>query len=333
MSLRNWCLLFIIFPIVAFCSSPRLLITLGPKCDFGPEKLQKAMKIRVVSGSEDDMKEEVDQLDISCQDHIIVLGSPVEDIARFSWLVGYETIHLDESFEKAIKKLEEFIPTIPTTDAYLPRMNEHEAGRFYDLIMKVDKVFKEHNLLYWAAAGTVLGTVRHQGMIPWDDDIDISIHEKDIPILVSLKEALADVGLELVSHHELDNLYKIFPVDGMLLPREEGGFFPWKHPFVDVLPMTTVEGKLVYACEQLQKVYSNEYVLPEQVRPPLKTLPFGPMEIPVPRNPIDYVVRSYGEDWNRMAYVFFDHKKDCAQKKIKVELVDRSAPKYVLPAR
>ncbi|MBQ8606273.1 MAG: LicD family protein [Clostridia bacterium] len=37
----------------------------------------------------------------------------------------------------------------------------------------------EHNLRYFLAGGTLIGAVRHQGFIPWDDDMDVSMPRKD----------------------------------------------------------------------------------------------------------------------------------------------------------
>lgn len=42
-----------------------------------------------------------------------------------------------------------------------------------DLLEKFDEACKRHDLKYYAAFGTLLGAVRHQGFIPWDDDIDL----------------------------------------------------------------------------------------------------------------------------------------------------------------
>lgn len=42
-----------------------------------------------------------------------------------------------------------------------------------DLLAQLDKVCKKHNLTYYVFAGAALGAVRHQGFIPWDDDIDV----------------------------------------------------------------------------------------------------------------------------------------------------------------
>ncbi len=42
-----------------------------------------------------------------------------------------------------------------------------------EMLEKLDEVCKKHGITYWVFYGTLLGAVRHQGFVPWDDDIDV----------------------------------------------------------------------------------------------------------------------------------------------------------------
>lgn len=42
-----------------------------------------------------------------------------------------------------------------------------------DLLQELLRVCRKHNLKLFASGGTLLGAIRHQGFIPWDDDIDM----------------------------------------------------------------------------------------------------------------------------------------------------------------
>ena len=52
-----------------------------------------------------------------------------------------------------------------------------ECGR--EMLKILDKFCRDNGLRYWASGGTMLGAVRHNGFIPWDDDVDIHLPMKD----------------------------------------------------------------------------------------------------------------------------------------------------------
>jgi lipopolysaccharide cholinephosphotransferase len=64
----------------------------------------------------------------------------------------------------------------------LPEIKKVET----ELLYLIDKICRENNLRYWVCAGTLLGTIRHKGFIPWDDDIDIHMPLEDYYKLLKL---------------------------------------------------------------------------------------------------------------------------------------------------
>jgi lipopolysaccharide cholinephosphotransferase len=52
--------------------------------------------------------------------------------------------------------------------------------KLLDMLRWFHRLCVENNLRYYAIGGTMLGAQRHQGFIPWDDDIDVGMPREDI---------------------------------------------------------------------------------------------------------------------------------------------------------
>lgn len=48
-----------------------------------------------------------------------------------------------------------------------------------DLFLKFAEVCEKYGFRYYAIFGTLLGAIRHKGMIPWDDDMDVCMPRED----------------------------------------------------------------------------------------------------------------------------------------------------------
>ncbi len=63
----------------------------------------------------------------------------------------------------------------PGTSITLKQVQETE----YEILLEFDRVCKKLDIPYQLFAGTLLGAVRHNDFIPWDDDIDICLLRPD----------------------------------------------------------------------------------------------------------------------------------------------------------
>lgn len=51
--------------------------------------------------------------------------------------------------------------------------------KLLDLMVEFDLVCKENDIEYFLDSGTLLGAIRHNRFIPWDDDVDIIMMRED----------------------------------------------------------------------------------------------------------------------------------------------------------
>ena len=65
------------------------------------------------------------------------------------------------------------------SNQYDPRTLEKVQRVNLEIYRDFADLCKRHNINYFAISGTAIGTLRHKGFIPWDDDIDIAMLRDD----------------------------------------------------------------------------------------------------------------------------------------------------------
>ena len=98
-------------------------------------------------------------------------------------LMMWEAMRRDD--EPLLDTKKRFFGNVPPATGGMRLLQEGSAR----LLVEFDEICQEKDIPYWMAYGTLLGAVRHQGFVPWDDDVDLGMMREDI---ARLQDAVAD---------------------------------------------------------------------------------------------------------------------------------------------
>lgn len=67
-----------------------------------------------------------------------------------------------------------------------------------------DDFCAKNDITYFAAFGTAIGAIRHKGIIPWDDDIDVFMDWENYKKFLDLRSELAGTDYDIISRRNSD---------------------------------------------------------------------------------------------------------------------------------
>ncbi len=77
----------------------------------------------------------------------------------------------------------------------------HEANR--KLLKEIDRICRKYKINYMMDSGTLLGAVRHQGFIPWDDDVDVVFTRQNFEMFMKVAPRELPVGMSVLRPEEI----------------------------------------------------------------------------------------------------------------------------------
>lgn len=117
--------------------------------------------------------------------------------------------------------------------------------KILEVFIEVKKICDKHNIRYFAIGGTCIGAVRHNGFIPWDDDLDIAIPINDFEKFKELCKKELPEPYELFicpDHKHNPSLFiKVHNTQTTFIEKYELDYpDDYKGVFIDVFPISGV---------------------------------------------------------------------------------------------
>ena len=128
-------------------------------------------------------------------------------------------------------------------------MNKKELRKLQlielNIIEEVERICKKNNITFYLGEGTLLGAIRHNGFIPWDDDLDILMLRDDYEKFLKIAPKEIDSKFEVQHSTLIHNYWSPFIKIRLL----DTSFFTQSHishitdhngPLLDIFPIDNV---------------------------------------------------------------------------------------------
>lgn len=173
----------------------------------------------------------------------------------------------------------------------------------YQLMKDVHEILVTYEIPYWIDSGTTLGAVRHKGIIPWDNDLDICI-----PIEYESRY------LEIVNHFEELGYKPSKQFFGSPNQTKHWGYALQADygAHIDIFLAENRDGKIWYYHEHARELWGTRgdsalYMTHDELYP-LKLYQFGSFFVYGPNNAKPYLLASYGEDCLNVGRMQINHQ-------------------------
>lgn len=168
----------------------------------------------------------------------------------------------------------------------------------YQMTFDIHQIFVNNGIKYWAIGSTLLGAVRNEGLIPWEDSISFGVLSKDVNKISKVETNLNRCGYSLC---KFKYGYRISQTNKSKV-KEYSKEKCYSYPYIEVLPfrkfadtkyrLSVVSGRNIHSEEE----WDEKHLFP------VREYSFGEFSIVGPNKFKKYLDSSYGRNWNNITY-------------------------------
>ena len=172
----------------------------------------------------------------------------------------------------------------------MPRFNynsENTNDKLYKMVFHINRILIGHKLTVWMDQRTLLGAVRSNGLVQWDNGISFGIMETDIP--------------------KFEKTIKLLKDNGYYVSKTEGGYLIYKKkPYTTTFIYTykLLDGKIQKSSLKSRKKWPNQYYYPKELVK-LSNYEYGQLNAKGPdKKYINKILnRFFGSNWQTHDYL------------------------------
>ena len=118
-------------------------------------------------------------------------------------------------------------------------MEEKAKKKLLQLLKTSIEYFEANDISYFAGYGTCLGAIRHKGLIPWDDDVDLCVTRKGFDKLLSCRsDFYKKTGYKIVSLKDKGFYSPHVKIIDTTSTLQENEYYPFLIGiFIDIFPL------------------------------------------------------------------------------------------------
>jgi lipopolysaccharide cholinephosphotransferase len=187
------------------------------------------------------------------------------------------------------------------------------ALSLYQMMKDTHEILENNKIQYWIDSSTLLGAIRHEGIIPWATRLHLCISSEDEAHLQKMKSSFEALGYAMLSK---GNNYTIValgttPIDAPVSSLK-------KYPIIHIAATHKLKNKIIYR-DLINRQFLTQAFFFEEELFPLKKYKFGVLEVWGAHNPFEYLDRYFG-DWNEFAVIHSYHQSQAASDFLRIRL-------------